>query len=403
MVKRLLTGNSGLMRSINRNLIIETIMQRGCISRSEMEVSLGLALPTIIRIVDDLILEGLVIEIGKGDSSGGRKPVLLQINPDAMYFIGVSIQRKLKVVLADAVGTILDRYEVVGNYDNIAEDILEQILEGIHYIIRHSGVNEQKIACIGIGTPGTLFNYGDRIGNCPFKNWAEFDTNIWRESGRFKMPVEFENVAKLGALGELRFGYGKSEKNFIYVFTDYGIGAGIVSEGKLFTGTNGVAGEFGHTIVRQGGEKCYCGNSGCLEMYSATPAIVSKLKKLSANEKTLLSTYIAQGDLDFSRIIMAIENGDELAIKVIVQAGEMLGIGIGNLVNIINPSMIVIGGELAESCPLYVDSARNTAKQGIFSKRADNIPMNVSQLGNDSVLLGAIALAMNKAYKQVTV
>ena len=395
-----MTGNSGLMRSINRSLIIESIMQQGFISRSEIESSLGLALPTVIRIVDDLLAEGLVMEIGKGDSSGGRKPVLLQINPNAMYFIGVSIQRKLKVVLANAVGTVLDRYEVVGKYDNMAEDILKQILDGIAYIIRHSGVDEAKIASIGIGTPGTLFKHGNRIEDCPFKNWAEFDTNIWKYSGRFKAPVEFENVAKLGALGELRFGYGKSEKNFIYVFADYGIGAGIVADGKLFTGTQGVAGEFGHTIVHEGGEKCYCGNNGCLEMYSATPAIVGKMKSLAAKEEAHIA---ADEAMDFPTIMSLLESGNSTAAAVIKKAGKMLGIGLGNLINLINPSMVVIGGELAESCPLYLDTAKHYARHGIFSRKAEEIPINVSQLGNDSELLGAVALAMNKAYQKTSV
>ncbi len=389
MKKRaLITGNSGLMRSINRNLIIQALLRSEEMSRSELAARVGLALPTIMRIIDTLIEEGLVVEVGKGDSTGGRKPIMLRMNPDAIYFIGVSVQRILRVVLTDLCGHVRCRSEVLTRSENDAETILGQILGGIDHVIANSGVDPSRIATIGVGLPGTLFRHGEELAKYPFKIWAEMDLRQW--APRFPYPVTFENIAKVGALGELMFGHGRDYGDFVYVFADYGIGSGIVQNGKLYKGHNAVAGDIGHCCIERDGEICYCGNRGCLEMYCATPAILRGLRQRMPPDRA---------PQDFSDVIAAYRAGEPWAVEAIAASSETLGQGLGNLVNVLNPNTVVIGGELADDCPGYVDQAATHARTRIFSKAAAHTPILHSALGQEGILLGAIALAMNQVFE----
>ena len=401
-MKKSVTGNSELIRRINRDLVTNSIIELGCVSRTELARKVGLAMPTVMRIVESLIEEGIVIEVGQGNSSGGRKPTLLRLNQDSMYFIGACIQRKLKIVLSDAAGSIVCRHEVLGNYNNLSDNILDQIVEGVEQIIERSGVPREKIAGAGIGTPGSLFKHCDLIRDYPFVDWAQFDIDTWYSSDKLHFPVEFENIPKLGTLGEMRFGHGRNVRNFIYVYADFGIGSGIVADGKLYMGSKGVAGEFGHTVVEAGGRACYCGNKGCLEMYSASPAIVRELReKMKAGAPTLLKLMCSPEELNFSHVLDALKKNDHLTTAAFEQAGRMLGLGLANLINLFNPEMIIIGGELSD-CRIYVETAKRVAAEGIFLHKANDVRIVTSALAGDDLLKGAISLAMRKVFNTVS-
>lgn len=401
-MKKSVTGNAELIRKINRELVTNEIIDQGCVSRTELTRKVGLAMPTVMRIVDSLIEEGLVLEVGEGNSSGGRKPRLLQLKADSMYFIGACIQRKLKVALSDAAGNIICRHEVLGNYSNISENILDQLVEGIEWVIEQSGVPREKIAGAGIGTPGSLFKHCDLVREYPFVNWAQFDIDTWYRSEKLHYPVEFENIPKLGTLGEMRFGHGRGIRNFIYVYADFGVGSGIVADGQLYMGSNGVAGEFGHMVVDAGGRACYCGNKGCLEMYSASLAIVRELRvSMLAGEKTVLTRFCKPEELNFSHVLEALKKNDLLTAYAFEKAGRMLGLGLANLINLFNPEMVIIGGELSD-CRVYVETAKRVALEGIFLHKANDMRIVTSALGGDDLLKGAISLAMRKIFNTVS-
>ena len=394
--RKMITGNSELMRNLNRTLIIKTIMERGKISRSEIENFTSLTMPTVMRIVESLMEEGLVIEVGKGSSSGGRRPTMLQMNPSSMYFIGVSVRRVLIVVLTDVSGNIISRYECHTKYDDTTETVLEQILHGFDHVIRSSGVNPSKLVAASIGLPGTKFKHKSLKSEYPFDNWANFDKKSWVDSAKFPCPVEIENIARLGALGELVFGIGQKERNFIYIFVDYGVGSGSVVNGKLFTGNNGVAGELGHMVINDGGYPCYCGNKGCLEMYCSTFAIINNiLSDQKADPKLVQKLRLNK---DFNYVIKAAHQGDELATRLIKDSARMLGIGISNIINLLNPAMIILGGELPDNYPEYMKISTPFISDGIFRNLANDVLITPSKLGNNSQVMGAVALAMAKVF-----
>lgn len=396
-VRETVKGNAELMRKINIELIMRAIQETRCISRSELAKKLGLALPTVMRIVDTLIAEGSVIEVGQGSSSGGRKPTMLEMNEKYTYYIGACIQRKLKVVLANAVGRIISRYECIFDYSDINANILDQIETGVDAVIAQANVPREKICCLGIGMPGSNFNHSPMVQRYPFAKWANIDIDVWHHSDQLPFPTEFENIPKLGALAELRFGSGRNVKDFIYIYTDFGIGASIVADGRLYLGSSGVAGEFGHIVINPEGHECYCGKHGCLEMYTSSMAILNQVRDLMEREKRTINHISVPSSLQFSDAVEALQQGDEAVTRIFSRAGGYLGLGLSNLINLFNPQMIIIGGELSD-CDCYVKAAKEAALSGVFLHKAEQVEIVTSKLGKDDLLKGAISLAMNQAF-----
>jgi|LSQX01.2.fsa_nt_gb predicted NBD/HSP70 family sugar kinase/predicted transcriptional regulator len=387
MASKKTTGNAKLMREINQGLVLELIKQQGPISRTAIAKRLNLALPTVMRIVDQLLNEGLIIAEGLGDSSGGRPPVLFNINPQSRYLIGVDVKRRLTVILADLMGNKLHREEALT--ESIAEPagVIEQISEMVKGIIAKTGVDVEKIAGIGIGTPGMNFKSGSLIESSAFYGWHHVDIQGLLK-GKFSFPVVVENVAKAGALGELWLGKGMGFSNFIYVFADFGVGSGIVVNGQLYRGMTGDAGEFGHTVVEiVDGRQCYCGNSGCLEMYTSIPAILKEAEEV-----------LGQSGVKFQDLVEEAHSGSDPVIEIFRRAGKYLGIGLANLINLYNPEAIILGGEISLFCPWYVESAREHAKKLIFSKRAQKVQILTTGIHEDAGAMGAVALVMNKIF-----
>lgn len=387
MASKKTTGNAKLMREINQGLVLELIKQQGPISRTAIAKRLNLALPTVMRIVDQLLNEGLIIAEGLGDSSGGRPPVLFNINPQSRYLIGVDVKRRLTVILADLMGNKLHREEALT--ESIAEPagVIEQISEMVKGIIAKTGVDVEKIAGIGIGTPGMNSKSGSLIESSAFYGWHHVDIQGLLK-GKFSFPVVVENVAKAGALGELWLGKGMGFSNFIYVFADFGVGSGIVVNGQLYRGMTGDAGEFGHTVVEiVDGRQCYCGNSGCLEMYTSIPAILKEAEEV-----------LGQSGVKFQDLVEEAHSGSDPVIEIFRRAGKYLGIGLANLINLYNPEAIILGGEISLFCPWYVESAREHAKKLIFSKRAQKVQILTTGIHEDAGAMGAVALVMNKIF-----
>lgn len=399
-IRNAVKGNSELIRKMNVALIKGAIMESRRISRSGLAKKLGLALPTVMRIVDTLIEEGSVIEVGQGHSSGGRKPTMLEMNEDHVYYIGACIQRKLKVVLASAVGNIIARYECIFNYTNMRANILDQVTAGVESVILQAGVPREKVCCIGIGTPGFNFRHNDRVNLYPFAKWANFDIDAWQQPGMLPFPAECENIPKLGALAELRFGVGQNIQDFIFIYADFGIGASVVADGKLYMGSTGVAGEFGHMVIERDGQECYCGRRGCVEMYASSIAILNRIKEEMKSRKCSVNNVSIPSMLQFSDALEELNQKNPMVEAVFSQAGEYLGVGLANLINLLNPRMIIIGGELS-NCACYVQSAQRTAQSAVFLHRAERVDIVTSNLGEDDLLIGAIALAMNRVFSSL--
>ncbi len=394
-------GNASLLKDINTSIILNAIKDREPISRAELVNLTKLALPTVLRIVNHLICEGKVIEIGKGDTSFGRKPIMLKINHMGAYLIGVKISRRLVIILTDFNGKILDQIIELTDIGSGPAGVVKQIKNIVDKLIAEHAIPVEKIAGIGVATPGSRFKTGSLISSSVFAGWenANFDELLKENLPDFKTVSC--NVTICGAIGEQWFGLGKNIRNYIYVYVDYGVGGGVIIDGKVYLGRDGYAGHIGHSVVNFEGEPCYCGNKGCLEMYTSTTAIVRKIQtSLKDGARSILREQVKDfADINFNMVMEAYKCNDRLVVETIAQAGKIMGIGIANSINMFNPDLVIMGGEVCYSCPVFTEEAIKAAKENTFALKAKDIEIAISSIEQPEVL-GAAALVMNEIYKK---
>ncbi len=391
-----LKGRPGTMKEINRKQVLNLIREKAPVSRSELAAALGMSLPTVMRAVDGLIEERYVTETGKGDSAGGRRPVLLELNRQDHYVIGVDISRWTTVILLNLAGETEARMRRMTGGGEGPEAILDSAADMIRSLLRERGLSASQIDGIGIGVPGSQFKSGELISESFYRGWEAVDIEAL-VTGKLGIPATVENIAKAFALGELYLGEARGGGSFIKVMVDSGVGCGIVLNGSLYKGADAVAGEFGHSVIELDGEPCYCGNRGCLEMYVSIPAILKRLKRRiseSGPSPVLRELLQENPEPDFQQMVGAMEKGDPLTIEVLTQSGRILGIGLANLVNLYNPERIVLDGEVSRKCPPFVEAAQESAREHIFSRKAQSTAITVSTLGEDSGALGAASTAL---------
>lgn len=364
----------GLLRKINRSLIVELIFKHKNMSRSDLAKTTGLALPSIMRLVDGLIEDGYIVDIGKGASSGGRKPSMLSLNKDKFYIIGIEIAVKTTVILTNLVGEIIEEWSSDEMPDTVPEALLCDVEKVIKEMLHHQELDSKDLLGIGIGTPGQNFKYVRDVGYSILSGWETTDVYAYFEN-KFDCTIIVDNVARTRTLAELWFGHGKRLDDFIYVFVDQGVGCGIVQDGIISNGYNGVAGEFGHHVIDYNGKPCYCGNQGCIEMYVSAGAI---------------SGAQDESNLSFSEVVRNHKHLD--------QVGRILGVGVSNLVNIINPRAIVLGGVVPLTSDVIYNVAKETLENNIFSNYAAHTEIIRSQVTQSG--LGSIALVINSIVKE---
>lgn len=390
MRQKIVTGKPELLKRINRNVIIKLIIKEGEVSRSQLARLTGLALPSVMRIVDGLVAEGLVEDLGKGDSTGGRKPTLIRLNADYMYIVGIEIAIESTIVITNFKGELLNSWTSpqMGFIDPDA--LLNTLLNQMEFMLDEKKIDRNRIAGVGIGTPGTNFKHMHLVKRSIMKGWEDMDVLGWF-SDRTTYPIVVENVARTRTLSELWFGYGKDYKNFLYVFVDQGVGVGIVQNGMIYKGASGVAGEFGHMSVDYQGRECYCGNKGCIEMYVSAGAIINAVDQLGKETPEKNPT--------FTEVVL---QSEEPAVAAILKdAGDLLAFGIANLVNLYNPEAVVLGGIVPRLCPAVAEQVSQTVNKHIFNRSAMKMPVLLSKLENEKHCLGSIALVIDNCFKTV--
>jgi len=383
------TGKPALLKKINKNLITKLIVKHGTISRSELAKMTNLALVSVMRLVDELIAEGLVMEIGKGNSTGGRKPSLLTLNKDHRYIVGIEIAIKTYIVITDLSGSIIDKWESKQMAYLSPYEMLETINEKMEAMITGNKIDRDKIAGVGIGTPGSNFKHLGTVKHSILKGWEEIDVKEWFEN-KSDLLFIVDNVARTRTLSELWFGKGRELQNFIYIFVDQGVGCGIVNNQAIYEGTNSVAGEFGHTVISLDGRECYCGNKGCIEMYVSAGAITSEAAEL---------LDIVDNDFKFKEVI---ENSERDGIaEILKKSGRILGVGIANLINVYNPEAVILGGIVISESKIFAESAIGSVSANIFSNNAVSTPIYLSEINDNRVCIGSVALVINTLFKTI--
>ena len=396
------TANLQLMKEINQSIVLNVIRNYGPISRAEIAKRTKLSSTTVSTLVDDLIRQEYLKEIGEGESSGGRRPILLKFNPASHFVVGVELEGKnISVAVTDLKINLINKViEEVKNTDESL--VVDKIINLVKQAIKKSRVKFEKIVGMGIGATGLVDTKEGIIKQAVNLNWKNVPLKDLIENKFSEIPIYIDNIANVAALGEKWAGAGKKAKNLIYIRIGTGIGAGIILNGAIYEGSNGNAGEIGHVTVEPNGPKCRCGNRGCLEALASGSAIGKRAIIEILGGRDSLIKKLTNGSIEeiTAKIVAeAAKMGDKLALEIWEETAEYLGIAIANLINMYNPEIVVIGGGVARAGELLFEPIRRTVKKRALPGPGKIAKIVPSKLGDDVSIIGAASLALERAFK----
>jgi len=383
-----ITADQMLVKKINQKLILKEIVANSPISRAKLSETTGLNKSTVSSQVNTLIEKNLIFEIGQGQSSGGRKPVMLVFNKNAGYSIGIDIGVDyINSILTDLKGNIvLEDYQHLEGQS--AGELKDVLFIKIKQFIAQMPESPYGLVGIGLCVPG-LVNTEQKIIFTPNLEWdytLDIKSLIEQE---FKVPVFLENEANAGAFGEKEFGAAKNFDNLVFVSVHTGIGVGIIINNELYRGVRGFAGEMGHLTIDLNGLKCSCGNRGCWELYASEKAL---LKSLSKQQEKLSNQDIIQ---------LANDNNPEI-LMALQQFGFYLGIGLTSILNTFNPQAVIIRNNIVEALPMVLNSVKNSVSSRTYQQLENNYELLVSSLGKHAPALGANSIAIEHFLEMFT-
>jgi glucokinase-like ROK family protein len=356
----------------------------------------------VTRIVDGLIHDDkLVAEVGMGSSSGGRPPLLVKFDSEQNYVIGIDLGATItRGALSNLDGKFINEIKIPTRLESGFEAIMEDLSDLIHRLSNgNQKVRKQRIFGVGIAVAGLINRRKNLIEYSPDFDW--YNVDIVNALGKLsEYPVIFDNVTRLMALGGLSYGAGQKLQNFICVNIGYGIGAGIIVDGKLLMGADGFAGEFGHITVETDSDiQCSCKKYGCLEALASGKAIALTARSHLARGQPSLLVELCAGDINkvtAKMVADAARKGDVLATNVFKRAMDYIGVGISNLINIFNPELVTIGGGVSLAGDIFFDNIRESVDRNIMQPTSREVEILPATFGENAALMGAFALILHR-------
>ncbi len=390
--------NVSTVRRVNLATTLKIIREQGPISRADIAKLTKLSPTTVSAVVNQLIEEKLVAPLGEGVSSGGRRPILIRFCPESRLAVGVEVTtRDIRVGLADLNGAILKQITLPTILTS-EEDFLGQIKAGIDEILAFSQKKRGSVIGIGITVPGLIAK--DRCSLVYSASLGLENVPVIDALQAYDYPILLENDMNAAALGERAMGAGMGLNDLIYVSISHGIGAGIIINNKIYTGHNGRAGEFGHMTLDLHGPLCECGSRGCLGPMASGPAVQSKIAHfLSLNIKTKLHDLMKNRapEAPYELLKEAVAENDEVALAILEECAEYLGVAIANLITFWDPPLVILGGTFMETFGNQaLDLIKKSATKRVIPNYIDPpLPIVASKLGPDIGILGAVTLVFS--------
>ena len=391
------TGDATLLRRVNESAVLEVIRESGPVTRADVARRLRLSLPTMTRIVTDLMSDGLVREHSAGHSRGGRRPTLLEFNFRANLVIGVYIGRNMVGALADLNGTILKRATCASLPGDAGVEALTQLIRELWDEARALGI---PLRGVGVGAPSIVEFPKGVVVLSPLLEWRNLPLRQQLEAA-LGLPVIVQNEINLLTLGESWRGAGRNIRNMVCISLGAGIGAGLVIDGQIYSGHHFAAGEIGYAVLGEPFLGRKYETYGCLESVAGSLGIVHRAEiRLAEGEASELNHRASSdGGLTVDSVFEAARNGDALARAVVAETADYWSIALANLACIVDPARIIISGELAEHSDLFLEHIRGRL-QGLVPAMPEVV---VSDWGIDAAVLGAVALVMRETSDAVFV
>lgn len=397
-------GTFQRMKSVNKSLVLNNIRTNEPTSRAQIAKETKLTPPTVSSIVKELIEESLVKESVLGESRGGRKPTMLQIDHGAFYIVGVDAgPRTVDCILADLSGKIIARTSSDQLEPSVSHKHFLTILKkGIRTVLESTPRSGEVIG-IGVAMHGvvdvangvSLVAPNLNLENVPIK--TELETE-------FDLDVKVENDARAMALGESWFGDHGEPSSMLAVNMGRGVGAGVVVDGQLYHGAMDIAGEIGHMTIDVNGDICECGNRGCLQTFATGDAIarraVRDVEQHSEGSEDETDHPITHApETTGEQVYRLAAEGDAYCAEILRETGDFIGIGLTNLIHVINPALIVLAGGVSNSKEFILSPIRRAIEARGLTPDARKTSVVVSELGGEATLLGAVSLLLVELFE----
>ena len=378
------------LRQMNRLRIIEALYHHRAMSRTELARRTGLSRATVSSLVDEVGRAGVVEEhagaVEPRARITGRPPLLLSLAPGAAFAVGLDFgHQHIRAAVCDLSGEVVAEDWSAAQVDHSPVQSLDLAQELVSRTLRTGGITRDRILGVGMGLAAPInAASGDLLADSILPGWHGIRPAAEMEA-RLGLPVQLENDANVGALGEKVFGAGRGAAEMIYVRLSAGIGAGLILAGRPYRGIAGVAGEIGHVLTAPDGLICRCGNRGCLETVASPVAVAGLLERSIGRPVSV------------QRLLELVREDDRGARTAVAGAGEAVGRAISALVNILNPELVVIGGDLAAAGAVLLDPARAAIRRHCVAPAAAAVNVIAGTLGERAEVLGAAALILARS------
>lgn len=375
-------GSKHLIREINQAIVLDTVRAHGALSRTDIAARTELALPTVSAIAAELIETGLLVERSTRVSTGGRPAVLLELNAQAGYVVGVKITERLAtLVVTDLEAAVVARTEVelpAADPDAIAA-VLAAAVRGLN-------VPGRTMLGVGVGMAGVIDRTLGLVRHATYFGWRDLPFGAMLERA-LELPVVVDNDVNALTAAEQWFGAGRGVAHFLVISLGRGVGMGMVLDGRLYRGAGGGAGEFGHMVVKADGPLCACGKQGCLEALVSDPALVERAS-------------LALGQpVGMEEAVAAAQAGDPALRRIFAEAGQTLGTAAANVVNLLNPALIVVGGEGTRAGTLLMNPFEDALRAHAFDGLCSDLRIVTEPWGDDAWARGAASLLLGELFE----
>ncbi|MGW2563595.1 ROK family transcriptional regulator [Streptomyces sp. NPDC001514] len=376
-------GSQTSLHRANLERVVRAVRMAGSLTQAEIARSTGLSAATVSNIVREL-KDGGTVDVTP-TSSGGRRARSVSLSGDAGIVIGVDFgHTHLRVALGNLAHQVLAEESEPLDVDASSAEGFDRAEQLVKRLVETTGIGRDKVIGVGLGVPGPIDVESGTLGSTSIlPGWSGINPGD-ELSHRLGVPVYVDNDANLGALGELVWGSGRGVRDLAYIKVGSGVGAGLVIGGQIYRGPGGTAGEIGHITLDESGPVCRCGNRGCLETFAAARYVLPLLQPSHGP------------DLTMERVVQLAREGDPGCRRVIADVGRHIGSGVANLCNLLNPSRVVLGGNLAEAGELVLAPIRESVSRYAIPSAARQLSVLPGALGGRAEVLGALALVLSE-------
>lgn len=384
-------GDPATVRALNRRLLLRLLRENGPVSRSELAERSGLSNGAVTRIVGDLIEQGFLVERSMGASTGGRPPVLLDLDTTRRVVAGLKLMDDaVLTVLVDMKGAVLGHSRTVLR-SHEPRSVLDRAATAVNTLLRRAAVGRDRLAGAGMCLPGAVDWQSGICRVSPFFGWHDVHAADLL-ADRLGAPVVIDNDVNALAVAESLFGQGRRLRDFAVVTLGRGVGAGLVCGGAVYRGSSGAAGEFGHQVSEIGGRPCECGKRGCLEAYVSENAVLARMRSVDGSPAT--------DSGDTAEFLRRARGGDAAATALYADVVARLGAALANLVNLLNPQLVLLAGEAGFLDQRFVADLRPHVASNVFAGSAGGVDLRLDETRTEPVTWsrGAASLAVEHLF-----